>query len=97
MPELPVFVLTYMTDEELLKSVRPGGKRRYLKQILLAHNHAGRDISGVTTVRHGRLAVRQDGVHLNAEGQIKLGKMTASAVEDFDKSKESLPCETTGF
>ena len=87
-PDLPVFVLTYVTDEELLKIENPGGKRRYLKQVLLAHNNAGRDIAGVTTVHHGRLPVGKDGVHFNAEGQIKLGKMTASAVEAFYKAEE---------
>ena len=28
-----------------------------------------------------------DGIHLNAEGQIKLGKMTASAVEAIYRKK----------
>lgn len=87
-PDLPVFVLTYLTDEELSKLEQPGGKRRYLKQVLLAHNKAGEDIAGVATVHHGRLSVGKDGVHFNAEGQIKLGKMTASAVEMFYKLKE---------
>ena len=44
-----------------------------------------RDIPNVTVVHHGRLPVADDGIHFNAEGQIKLGKMTASAVEDFYK------------
>jgi lysophospholipase L1-like esterase len=34
------------------------------------------------------LPVGDDGVHLNAEGQMMLGKMTASAVEEFYKAKE---------
>ena len=87
-PDLPVFVLTYLTDKELLKIEQPGGKRRYIKQVLLAHNKAGRDIAGVTTVHHGRLPVGKDGVHYNAEGQIKLGKMTADAIEKFYKAKD---------
>jgi lysophospholipase L1-like esterase len=34
------------------------------------------------------LPVGRDGVHFNAEGQIKLGKITASAVEEFYKARE---------
>ena len=49
---------------------------------------AGRDIPNVTTVHHGSLPTNADGVHFNAEGQIELGKMTASAIEEFYKAKE---------
>ena len=86
--DLPVFVLTYMKDEDLLKIKRQAGKRPYIGTVLMAHNRAGRDIPNVVTVHHGRLPVKADGVHFNAEGQIKLGKMTASAIEEVYKAKE---------
>jgi hypothetical protein len=82
-PDLPVFVLTYMSDEDLAKIETPAGKRPHLRTVLMAHNRAGRELPNVTTVHHGRLPVREDGVHFNAEGQIQLGKLTASAVEEF--------------
>ena len=84
-PDLPVFVLTYLPDDELLKIEKPSGKRPYIGTVLMAQNRAGRDIPNVTTVHHGRLPVADDGIHYNAEGQITLGKMTASAVEEFYK------------
>jgi hypothetical protein len=33
----------------------------------------------------------EDGVHTNAEGQMKLGKVTASAVEEFFEFKAKTP------
>lgn len=83
-PAMPVFVLTYATDAQLaaIKEM-PGNKRPYLRQVLMAHNRAGRDIPNTVTVHHGRLPVLPDGIHQNAEGQLMLGKMTASAVETF--------------
>ena len=85
-PDMPVFVLTYASDEDLAARTFTG-KRRYLKTVLLAHNKAGRDIPNTTTVHHGRLPVEKDGVHFNHEGQVKLGKMTADAVEEFYRTK----------
>jgi len=58
-------------------------RRAHIGTVLMAHNRAGRELSHVVTLHHGRLLVREDGVHFNAEGQIKLGKVTASAVEDY--------------
>ena len=43
--------------------------------------------ANATTINHGRLPVLDDGIHFNAEGQIKLGKMVASAVETFYQEK----------
>jgi lysophospholipase L1-like esterase len=86
-PDLPVLVLTYMNDQDLAKSKRPTGRRPFIKKVLMAQNRAGRDMHNVSTVHHGRLPVLEDGVHFNTDGQIKLGKMTASAVEEFYKVK----------
>lgn len=47
----------------------------------------GVEIPDGTTINHGILPVMADGIHLNAEGQIKLGKMTASAVEAIYRKK----------
>lgn len=86
-PDMPVFVLTYASDEDLAAKTLTG-KRKYLKTVLMAHNRAGRDIPDTTTVLHGQLPKEKDGVHFNHEGQIKLGKMTADAVEAFYNAKE---------
>jgi lysophospholipase L1-like esterase len=129
-PDLPVFVLSRMNDEELLNLVLSSmnnedvleakkraneppkndeellrvlvshlednpspearnrlGRRPYILTVWLAQNRAGRAIHNVTTVHHGTLPVMDDGIHFNAEGQIKLGKITASAVEEFYKAK----------
>lgn len=88
-PDLPVFVLTYLADEELLKlKKKPTGKRAHLGTVLMADNRAGREIPYTTTVHHGMLPVGADGVHLNAKGQLMLGEMTAAAVEELYKAKE---------
>jgi lysophospholipase L1-like esterase len=53
-----------------------------------ARNRAGRELPNVSVIHPGELPLHEDGVHTNAEGQIKLGKVTASAVEEFYKSIE---------
>jgi hypothetical protein len=79
-------LVSYMRD--LPKARKLSGRYPYIATILMAQNRAGREISNVVNVHHGKLPVGQDGVHLNAEGQIKLGKITASAVGKFYKAKE---------
>ena len=130
-PDLPVFMPSYMDDEDLLKGVlriisdeelrtirnpagthpvkdedlleavlfhlneaspaklrKAFGKRPYIAAVIAAQNRAGRDIPNVTIIYPGELArIGGGNNHINAEGQIKLGKITASAVEDFYKSK----------
>jgi len=54
----------------------------------MAQNRAGRDIPSVTTIYPGKLPVGDDGTHYSSEGYITLGKITASAVEEFYKAKE---------
>ena len=89
-PEMPVFVLTNASDEDLEKAKEKiaANKRKYLKPVLMAHNRAGRDIPKTTTVHHGDLPKGSDGVHFNHDGQMALGKMAADAVEKFYKIKE---------
>ena len=130
--DLPVFMPSYMNDEDLLKAVllhlsdeelrtirdpagRPSvkdadlleavptdlsdtpspkftkavGKRPYIATIIAAQNRAGRELPNVTTIYPGELSrIGGGNNHINAEGQIKLGKITASAVQEFYKAEE---------
>jgi len=118
-PNLPVFVLSYMSDEDLHKvrnlagkpSVKDvdlleavltylgdtnspkfrkaAGKRPYIATVIAAQNRAGRELPNVTTVHPGELPrIGGGNNHINAEGQIKLGKIAASAVGEFYKARE---------
>jgi hypothetical protein len=72
-------LLSYMEDNGLLKAF---GKRPWVGTVFMAQNRAGRELRNVTTVHPGELArIGGGNNHINAEGQIKLGKITASAVE----------------
>lgn len=64
------------------------GRRPHYLTIVLEQNRLGREIPNVVTINHGTLPVMADGIHFNTEGQIKLGKIAASAVEEFYKDKE---------
>ena len=81
-------------DEELLKvllsrlqdngSVKAFGKRRWIGSVIMAQNRAGREIPKVTTLYPGDLPrIGGGNNHINAEGQLMLGKFTADAVEEF--------------
>jgi lysophospholipase L1-like esterase len=85
--ELLSVVLSYVYDKDLANERRSAG-RPYIATVIMAQNKAGREIPNVTTFYHGALPVLEDGIHFNAEGQIRLGKITASAVEEFYKAKE---------
>ena len=130
-PDLPVFMPSYMNDEDLLKAVRrilsdeelrkirnlagkppvkdadllaavlahmneasPAklrkafGKRPYIAAVIAAQNRAGRELPNVATIYPGELPrIGGGNNHINAEGQIQLGKITASAVGEFYKAK----------
>ena len=45
--------------------------------------HWQRELPNVVTLHPGELPLAEDGIHTNAEGQIKLGEIAASAVEEF--------------
>jgi len=55
----------------------------------MEQNRIGRVISNAITISHGTLPVMADGIHFNAEGQIKLGKITASAIENLYNAKSA--------
>ena len=69
-------------------ALKPKSKRPYIATVIMAQNRAGREIPNVASVHPGKLPVGDDGSHINAEGQIKPGKITASAVEELHKAKE---------
>ncbi len=83
-PEMPVFIATYMSDDDIGKVNEELRKRRPgLEMVLRAQNRAARDIAGVVAVHHGRLPTHVDGIHFSTEGQLKLGKMAADAVTRY--------------
>jgi hypothetical protein len=86
--ELLKVLLSYMNDKNSLKTRKSVGRRPYIATVIMAQNRAGREIPNVTTVYPGKLPSGADGTHLSSEGYITLGKITASAVEEFYKAKE---------
>jgi hypothetical protein len=64
------------------------GRRPHFLTVVLSHNRVGREIPNATTVHHGTLPVMDDGIHINAEGMITLGKITASAIDEFYSAQE---------
>jgi hypothetical protein len=85
--DLLKILLSYINDKDLSEAKKLGGRRPYIATVIMAQNRAGRDIPNVTTLYPGKLPVGDDGTHYSSEGYIKLGKITASAVEEFYKSK----------
>ena len=63
-------------------------RRPHILTVRMEQNRAGREIPNVNTINHGTLPVMDDGVHFNAEGQIKLGKIVATAIEEFYKASK---------
>jgi len=86
--ELLKILLSFINDMDLPEAKKLGGRRPYIGTVIHAQNRAGRDIHKVTTLYPGKLPVGDDGTHYSSEGYIKLGKITASAVEEFYKAKE---------
>lgn len=85
---LPVEVLLkFLNDASLAKLRQLFGKRPYIAGVIAAQNRAGREISEVTTLFPGQLPKGPDGTHYTAEGYITLGKLTATAVEDYYQAK----------
>lgn len=91
--DLPVFISTYMTREELDKAAEdPSTKalaqgRPGLVDVLKAQLDAPQKIPNVFTVVHGRLPLKPDGIHFNTEGQLTQGKLIADAVVKYYKEK----------
>jgi len=86
--ELLKILLSYINDLDLPEAKKLGGRRPYIATVINAQNRAGREIPNVTTLYPGKLPVGDDGTHYSSEGYIKLGKITASAVEAFYKANK---------
>ena len=78
-------ILSYLNDMEPSELKKYTGKRLYIATVINAQNRAGRDIPKVTTLYPGKLPIGEDGTHYSSEGYITLGKITATAVEEFYK------------
>jgi hypothetical protein len=64
------------------------GKRPYIAAVIAAQNRAGCELKNVATLYPGDLPrIGGGNNHINAEGQIMLGKITASAIEEFYRTK----------
>ena len=82
-------VLAYIDENGLLKTTKPTvKKRRYLATVISAQNRAGRELPNVVTLYPGKLPIG-DGVHYSSDGYVILGKITASGVEEYYRTKAS--------
>jgi len=86
--ELLKAVLSYLNDMEPSKLREITGRRLYFATVIQAQNRAGRDMPDVVTLYPGRLPIGADGTHYSSGGYITLGKITASAVEEYYTAKE---------
>jgi len=86
--ELLKTLLSYINDLDLPEARKLGGRRPYIATVINAQNRAGREIPNVTTLYPGKLPSGDDGTHYSSEGYITLGKIVATAVEEFYKTKE---------
>ena len=81
-------IIAHLNEASLAKLRRTNGKRPYIAAVIAAQNRAGRELPNVTTIYPGDLPrIGGGNNHINAEGQIQLGKITASAVEKFYMAK----------
>ena len=85
--ELLEAVLAHLNELSWSDLRKTFGKRPWIAGVIAAQNKAGRDIPNVVTIYPGELPKGADGTHYSSEGYITLGKLTASAVEEFYKSK----------
>ena len=87
--ELLGVLVSYLENNPSPEARKRLNRRPHFLTVILEQNRAGREIPNVTTVNHGTLPVMDDGIHFNAEGQIKLGKITASAIENLYNAKSA--------
>jgi hypothetical protein len=80
-------VMAHLNEMSLAKLRKMSGKRPYIAAVIAAQNRAGRDMPNVTTIYPGKLPKGADGTHYSSEGYVTLGKITASAVEEFYRAK----------
>jgi hypothetical protein len=86
--DLLAAVMAHLNEASESKLRKMFGKRPYIAAVIAAQNRAGRELPNVTTIYPGDLPrIGGGNNHINAEGQIQLGKIVASAVEDFYKAK----------
>lgn len=85
--ELLKSVLSYLNELSESKLRKMSGKRPYFVEVIASQNRAGREIPNVATIYPGELPKGADGTHYSAAGYITLGKFTASAVQEFYKTK----------
>ena len=86
--DLLTAVLTHLNEASPAKLRKAFGKRPYIAAVIAAQNRAGRELPNVATIYPGELPrIGGGNNHINAEGQIQLGKITASAVGEFYKAK----------
>ena len=82
--DLLTAVLAHLNEMSQSKLRKMSGKRPYIAAVVAAQNRAGRELKNVATLHPGELPrISGDNAHINAEGQIMLGKFTASAIEEF--------------
>ena len=81
-------VLSWLYDNDLPNARKLGRGSPYIATVIMAHNRASREIPNVIAVHPGELPISEDGVHTTAEGQMILGKVTASGVEEFYKANK---------
>ncbi len=83
-PEIPAVIATMLTREEYENYDGPTSKSRPgAPGVIKAQLDAPDKIPRVVTFSHGKLPCRPDGIHFNTEGQLKLGRMYADAVEEY--------------
>lgn len=74
-------VVSYVNDNNLLEAEWSP----YIGTVIMAQNRAGREIPNVITVNPGKLPTTKN--HYNSEGCVMLGKIIASAIEEFYSKK----------
>jgi len=88
--DLLAAVLAHLNEISQPRLRKMFGKRPYIAAVIAAQNRAGRELPNVATIYPGELPrIGGGNNHINAEGQIMLGKFTAAAVEEYYRTKAS--------
>jgi predicted TIM-barrel fold metal-dependent hydrolase len=83
-PDLPSFIAAYVTRQEYENYSGPISRNRPgMAGVIKAQLDAVDKIPNVVTFAHGKLPCRPDKIHFNTEGQLKLGRMFADAIEKY--------------
>ena len=93
-PSLPVFVLTYFDEADLEKNLEEIERfRPKALPLYLSKARVSKYLDNAFPVFHGRLPTRVDQIHFNSEGQLRLGELTAEAVQNYYRTVEKFPRE----